>query len=240
MYLSHQGILAIYPDGNTVQFTNLNTNRQVEMEVESYSLAGFYDNVILLITYQKPLRETMIESVFENPNIETFKAIEGTNNVLQNTDVSLLNDKRVLYYPTTDCDMFSFNVDTRVITQINVGRKIWIMASFAGINCGVEAVFWGYDDDCTYALDKDNTITKINERQDYGSTTIFSSTSDPQNIINAVFKHGNYLMKGGNMIHTDKLIEFDNYYSIIRVYRDIFLVYDNDIMSWVLLRIITP
>ena len=49
--LSHQGILAVYVHNpSVVQFTDLKTNRQVKIDVEDYSLVGFYDNMILLLT----------------------------------------------------------------------------------------------------------------------------------------------------------------------------------------------
>ena len=53
--LSHNGIIAIGVNWNTVQLTDLNTNRQVEMNVERYSLVGFYDTMLLLLIYWNPL-----------------------------------------------------------------------------------------------------------------------------------------------------------------------------------------
>ena len=240
--LSHQGILAICAS-KTIQFIDLNTNRQVEMEVETDSLAGFYNNMVLLLTYDKPLREATVEKVFNNPRIETFKEIKGTNDVYSYTDVSLLHVRRVLYYPTMNGKMFSFNVDTRENIEINVGRNVWSMASLTGINCGIRAVFKS-DDKCTYTLNNDNTVTKVNERQEGWLTTLFPSASNPKNITDAVFKYDGlfraHLMKDGNKIDTRKFIEFEYNHSVIRVYRDIFLAFDKNTKSWVLLRIFVP
>ena len=77
--LSHQGILAIHARSDSkciIQFTDLNTNRQIEMNVESTSTAGFYDSMILLLTFQEPLREASVEEVFESPRIRTFREVE--------------------------------------------------------------------------------------------------------------------------------------------------------------------
>ena len=162
--LSHNGILAICANQNTVQFTDLNTSRQVNMKVESDSLVGFYDDMAILLTWNKPLREATVEEVFNNPTIETFKVIEGTNDVILWTDVSLLHVRRVLYYPTRDCKLFSFNVDTRMNAKIDLGMKVSYIASFTGIYCAVGAVFKGpLSRSCTCILNSDNTITEVNE-----------------------------------------------------------------------------
>ena len=236
--LSHQGILAICVEGNTIQFTDLNTDRQVEMKVERSSLAGYYDNKILLLTFWENLREATVENVFENPNIRTFKYIYGTQYADSCTDVTLLNVKRVLYYATVDNELFSFNVDTRVNLKVDVGRKVLSIPSFTGVDYGVKTVFKDYDDGCTYAINVDDSVTKIDERQDGCLTTIFPSISSPRNIKNAVLKYWWDLMRNGNKINTNRLIRFDWFYSIIRVYKDIFLSYDNKTMSWVLFRLV--
>lgn len=239
--LSHQGVLFICVDDDTVQFTDLNNNRQVRMTVENYSLAGFYNDMVILLVCNVPLMEAIMENVFEDPNIEIFKEIEGTSNVDPHTDVSLLHERRVLYYPTYDHKLFSFNVDTRKNTEINVERTIYSIASFTGIDCGVKAVFQDNDDYCTYTLNMDDTLTRVDERQDDDwLTALLSSSSNPRNITDAVFKYGWDLIKCEDKIDTSNLIEFEANYSVIRVYGDIFLAYDNNTESWYLLRIIVP
>ena len=235
--LSHQGMLAICVSGNIIQFTNLNNNRQIEMRVESHSQVGFYDENMLLLTLMKPLRKAKAEDVFENPTTKTFKEIEGTNDTTPFTDVSLLHEKRVLHYNNTDYKLFSFNVDTEKNTEINVEKKPRSMASFTGIDCNAKAVFQSWDDMCTYILNNDNTITKVTGEQNNWITTLFPSASNPRNISNAMFKYDWDFIKCKSMMDTDDLMEFD-YYSVVRVYRDIFLAYDYNINSWILVRIL--
>ena len=240
--LSHQGVLAIYArscNKNTVQFIDLNNGRQVKMKVEDWTLIGFYDEMGILLTYHKPLREIKIEKVFENPMIETSKEVEGTSNVDPCTDVTLLNEKRVLYYSTDDERLFSFNVDTRASIEINISRKVWSIASSAGIDCNVKTVFQTCDDLCTYTLNNDDSVTKVNEKQDSWLTTVLPSGSNPKNISDAVFKYANYLTRGRNWVGTSRFIKFEEFYSVVRVYRDIFLVHNWRIKSWGLLRIVT-
>ena len=242
--LSHQGVLAICT-GVNIQFTNLNTNRQVNTRGESFSVIGFYDHKMLLLTYDKPLREATVEEVFDNPDIETFKEIVGTGRVHPWTDVSLLQERRILYYPTTDDKLFAFKVDTRTNTEIDVGRKVWNVASLTGIDCRVKAVFQSRDDDCTYTLNMDDTVTQVAGEQEYPLAAFLPSTSNPKSVKDAVFLyydyHGgrSYLVKDGKKIDISHLIEF-HARSTIRVYKDIFLTYDNNAKSCVLVRITVP
>ena len=238
--LSHNGIVAICVNNNTIQLTDLNTNKQVKMKSEKKSLIGFYDSMLLLLTRGKHLREARVEEVFNNPKIKTFKEIEGTRNVNPDTDVSLLHERRKLYYRTINGKLFSFNVDTRANVKIDVGRKVWRLASLNGIDCGIKAVFQDWDDKYTYTLNNDNSITKVNGEQYSPLRTLFPTTSDPKNIKNAVFKYGSCIMRDGKKIDTSHVIDFGWYYSVIRVYRDIFLAYDRKTWSWVLIRIVVP
>ena len=237
--LSHQGILAVCNNG-PVQFIDLNTNREEYLAFGLYTLVGFYDSMILLLGYGDHPREAVVKRVFENARIETFQMIEGIGVVYPFTDVSLLHERRVLYYRRRDDKLFSFNVDTRMNVEIDVGRGIWSMPSFTGISCDVRVVFKDYDDSCTYTLNNDNTITKVNENHDYPLTTLFSSMSDPKNIKNAMFKYGYDIVKSGNKIDTSELIGFGRFYSVIRIYRDIFLAYDTKTESWIIFRLIVP
>ena len=238
--LSHQGILAVCTDKNTLQFTDLNNGRQVNMKVEDKTLAGFYDAMILLLTYDRPQREATVGSVFNNSTVETFKEIEGTDDVWPYTDVTLLHIRRVLYYPTISDRLFSFNVDTRENKEIDVGKRVNYIASFTSIDCDMKVVFQDDDDKYIYILNNDDTITKVDEIQDKYPTTIFPPMSNSKNIKNAVFKYDNVLFKDGNKLYTSNFITFDWYPSVIRIYRDVFLAFDDDAKSWYILRITVP
>lgn len=276
--LSHQGILAVCACSKQylVQLTDLNNGKQVEMRIENqaddcdntghevppnvlgrrrargcscHSLVGFYDDNVLLLTSKMPLREARVRSVFCEPTIEVFREIEGTHDIVSWTDVTLLHERRELYYCTTDSRLFSFNVDTRENARINVGMKIGSIASLTGIDCGAKIVFQnserrglklkGWDGKETYTLNEDNTVTRVNRNNTFVLTTMFPSSSKPKNAKNAVFKYELGLMKGESMIDTNHLVKF-KHSSIVRIYKDVFLAYDRDVLGWVIFRLVVP
>ena len=235
--LSHKGVLAVYAATKSLQFTDLNRNRQVEINVENYSQAGFYDNKVVLLTNYKPLREADVESVFENITVEMFEEIEGTINVLTCTDVSLLHKRRVLYYRMDRYGFFAFNVDTRENTEIDIEEPILIIPSLGGIDCGIEAVFQNEYDNCPYVLNADGTVTRVGKRQANLLTTVFASGSNPKNIENAVFRHDCDLVKCKDKMDISHLIKPD-WYSVVRVFKNVFLAYDTKTKSWILFRLV--
>ena len=74
-------------------------------------------------------------------------------------------------------------------------------------------------------------------------TALFPSYFNPKSVKDAafvycsLFEEDNYLAKDGEWIDTNHLIGFDCH-STIRVYKNIFLTYDKNTESWVLVRII--
>ena len=160
------------------------------------------------------------------------------------TQISPCCERRILYYNTTDHRLFAFNVDTRTNTENNVGGKFWGIASLTGIDCGVKAVFYCYDG-CTYTLNMDDTVTKVGEGQNGSLKALFPSISNPKSVKDGVFMyydyHGDrsYLVKDGKKIDVSPLIKSTDD-STIRVYKDIFLTYDKNTESWVLVRILVP
>ena len=102
----------------------------------------------------------------------------------------------------------------------------------------MKAVFKS-NDNCTYTLNMDDTMTQVGGRQANNLTTLFPSTSNSESVKDAVFLYNDYLVKDGKEIDICQLIEF-NWYSIVRVYKDIFLTYDDNTESWVLVRVVVP
>ena len=239
--LSHQGILAIYSWGKqyTVQFTNLRNERQVEVEVEDGSSVAFYDDKMILLTCWMPLREARVEEVFNEYDISVFERIGGVNKVNPNTNTSLLHSRRILCYTSKDNIPYEYNVDTRVNKRIEIGQRVWMFSSLMGIDCGVKAVFQDWDNRFTYALDWDNKVTPLHEvREERVLVSLFVSSTRPKDLSKGVLRYHYYLIKGGHKIHPREPIPFEGNQSVIRIYKDVFLLLDKDTHRWVLCRIL--
>eukprot|EP00766_Chilomastix_caulleryi_P002063 gnl/Chilomastix_caulleri/3042.p1 GENE.gnl/Chilomastix_caulleri/3042~~gnl/Chilomastix_caulleri/3042.p1 ORF type:complete len:58 (+),score=5.25 gnl/Chilomastix_caulleri/3042:150-323(+) len=55
-----------------------------------------------------------------------------------------------------------------------------------------------------------------------------------------VFGDGKFYTTSREMKNLNKYFGYRSYQSIVRVYRDVFLVYNNNIKHWCLIRIIAP
>ena len=109
-----------------------------------------------------------------------------------------------------------------------------------GIDCGVKAVFQDYNDEFTYALDWDNKTIPLHEAREGNLASLFVSSTHQKDPSKCVLRYNDYLIKGGNKINPQKPIWFEPSQSVVRVYRDIFLLLDMDTKKWVLSRIYTP
>ena len=70
---------------------------------------------------------------------------------------------------------------------------------------------------------------------------IFPSSSDPENLEKAAFRYNNYfVIKGVGDVCVNGPIELESKQSIVRVYRDIFILFDRKLCKWVFSRIIIP
>ena len=82
-------------------------------------------------------------------------------------------------------------------------------------------------------------MTRVNRNNVFALTTMFPSFSEPRNAKNAVFKHGANLVKGENTMGINHLVKFEHS-SIARIYKDVFLAYDRDVLEWVIFRLVVP
>ena len=110
-----------------------------------------------------------------------------------------------------------------------------------GIDCGVKSVFQDEDNRFIYTLDWNNKVTPLHEiREEKSVTSTFASSSNPKDISKCVLRYGDCFIKGGNKVKPKEPIRFKPDQSVIRIYRDIFLLFDTNTKKWVLSRIIIP
>ena len=238
--LSHRGVLAVCADRRALQLTDLGADRQARVWVERVSIAAFYDDMLLLLTFGSPLREAAVEAVFERPTVGAFGGVEGTGSATPRTDVSLLHARRVLYYPTTSGGLMSFDVDTRASAEVRVGRRVHALASLTGLDCGAWAVFQGADDRSVWTLGMDGAATEVRGRVHKTLTTLLPSAASTRGIRDAVLKCGRSFVRGGARVDAGRLVGLDGWHSVVRVYRDVLLVYDRGAGAWALVRVRVP
>ena len=101
-------------------------------------------------------------------------------------------------------------------------------------------VFKDYDNKITYSLNKDNSVSELCGWQSDDLTTILPLSSDPADVRKAALKYWDYLMYRGKEVEFSTPFRFERFLSVIRIYRDVFLLYDENTKSWILTRIIIP
>ena len=69
-------------------------------------------------------------------------------------------------------------------------------------------------------------------------SNVFPSSSDTSNLKSAVYREDKYLIYKDKVVKVSSPIEFNNYMSIVRLYKDVFLLYDYNTREWVLCRIV--
>lgn len=239
--LSHKGILAICSDvflSSGLQITDLTiAGRQVDFSVESSTHIAFYDDKMIALTSGETLREAKVEDVFGCPKTSTFKKITDIA-VYSDGETSSVHYSRQLYYKSLDRDLYVFNVDTRSNTALH--RKVYSFADATGIDCGIKFLFQDYNDEKIYSYNEDNTVSLVSEYREKYLSHIFPSTSNPTDIKSAAFKIDNTLVFRDKKNVFTVPFKFEPNYSLVRIVKDIFLVYDQVSSTWVLARIVVP
>ena len=85
----------------------------------------------------------------------------------------------------------------------------------------------------------DGTVMQITDANRIPSYAVFPSNSNSKSMKSAVIKYID-LVKNEDELSTWHLIRFDDGYSVIRIYMDIFMAYNTSTRSWVIFRLIVP
>ena len=245
--LSHEGIFAVSSlvgERKAVQLTNMLSGNQCEFNVEGTTNIGFYDSNMLVLTYRKPIRRCSVSSMFEKPDISTLERVGEIDKVSCYTDVSLLHTRRVLYYTSSGCLPYKYNIDTGQNKRVLDGKKVWPFGSVTGINTNTKTIFREYGNgNHVFGLKKDGKLSEILSNDPiYCLTFILPSSSDPTDLRKAlkIYSNGRAYIKENECVSLDIPIKFEGGLSIVRIYRDIFLMFDDNSESWVLTRIVVP
>eukprot|EP00766_Chilomastix_caulleryi_P002488 gnl/Chilomastix_caulleri/3483.p1 GENE.gnl/Chilomastix_caulleri/3483~~gnl/Chilomastix_caulleri/3483.p1 ORF type:complete len:148 (-),score=14.88 gnl/Chilomastix_caulleri/3483:42-485(-) len=141
-------------------------------------------------------------------------------------------------------ELFGYDVDTKVINMITLRKEVCRFASLTGINMGVKGVFRErWDNYYTYLLNGDNTTTillRYNSR--HLLNTLLPSSRNPRDLTRSikVFGSGRYCLNEESHGGLNNVFGYQPFQSIIRSYHDVFLIYDNKVEEWFLMRITVP
>ena len=102
-------------------------------------------------------------------------------------------------------------------------------------------MFQGKDNWYIYSLDSNNNVSEITDIDKGLLFNVFPSSSDNNNLKSAAYREGNCLIYKDKADDVRSPIKFySNGVSVVRVYKDVFLLYDCSTKGWVLSRIIVP
>lgn len=247
--VSHKGVLAIFSemDGYGVEFYDFTNDHVSDIKVETYTKVGFYDDKLIMITSWHPLRECEVETVFSNDDKTiNYTKLGDIDTVYCEADVTTLNSTRVLCYLSTENISYEYNVDTGTNKEIEIEEGVGSFLSFTGIDIGVKAIFkewegnWGL-----FYLDKNDVTHPITLKEKINTrflTDLIPSESSPLDLDKAL-KVDDCFEFSTTRLHSDegktkKNVEFQGHNAIVRIFKDIFLLYDISLFKWVLVRII--
>lgn len=245
--LSHNGIFASNPVNSGsmfLEFVNLLSEEKVSFPIKTWAMVGFYDEKAIILMEGEYLHEGFVSSIFEKHSLTYFKNIRHTPKVSEYADVSLLHSTRILIYATyRDCGTRIFNVDTRKLLDVNTDREAFEYASMTGIRTGVRGVLkecGNSHNTCT--LNNDGSTTCLLEHNQNYLCVVLPSHSNPNNLEKALklYSDGYFFLEGTKPYKFDGPISFKCNVSIVRLYSDVFLIFDKAEEEWNLVRIIVP
>lgn len=243
--ISHKGVVAVYSftDEKILELTDMNTFEKVELEVERRCLVGFYDDKLLAITYDYPLRECRVEDMFKNPDTSILKKVGKVDNVYTFADVTRLQDTRRLYYRTVDYIPCEYNVDTGRNIRLPIGKLVNSFCSTMGLDLGVRAIFQERGNgEFLYTLNQDYSVSCIFPYiKGTFATKIFPSKSNPKNLRFALKQYwDSFVWLDDRDIRNNMPISLEPCIGMVRLYQDKFLAFNSRTQKWVVVRIYIP
>ena len=245
--LSHEGVLAtyVYDDTHLVQLTDFVENRQVDIEVEGRTTVGFYDDVVLFITDAMTPRESRIKKVFEEHSVEVFEYIVDLEGIDCYIDVSRLPSTKKLLYSDVCCELCEYDFVTRRNRRVGIEKRVCCMGSLTGIDVGVKCVFdEEYGELFTYSLGDDGEVKHVLDVYNESSLVAFiPSLSHPLDLEKwglKIYSEGPCYINKDIVFNMTGVEKGYNFSSIVRVYKDIFLLHDDGHLRWVLVKILVP
>lgn len=240
--LSEYGMFACYSsDYESVTFTSLISDEEFEVETSSHTMVCFYDDKVIFLTSGDRLKECSFDELRKHRDRTIMKYISENNKVDIDTDVSKVNETRRLYYLAGGV-LFEHNVNNHhefqideVTDPLSIGCTTGIFINNAKCileNKTNDLMYLNNDYEVKYIFYKDSSWT---------FSTFIPSTSSP-NDINKGGKIYNNKRLYVNEYHEIKLesstYTYKRMYTMVRLYRDVFILFDANSSNWLLMRLV--
>ena len=235
--ISHNGILAFsyrIATGYSLQFVDLLSERARSVEMDKAVLIGFYNDEAVLIRQGCPLSVIKVDSFFDPmgyPAFEDVTEVQCGNTV---SDVTRLNKTRRLYFKgNEDAALYVYNVDTKECSNVE-SQSVSSFIETTGIDLGFNTLMSLDAGGAVFGIKEDNSVVSVGGNVPDGASVIIPSSKKPDDI-------DRWFTVSGFVPQTNtEFMKFGNTISLVRVWRDVFMVYDETRANWVFMRIIVP
>ena len=242
--VSEEGWLCICSGftGCILVFYNLHNGNSFSIKCGfRFTCPYFYKGKIYLLPHRgKWIYEAKLRDLIETPTIKTFRRIK-IGGCWNWGDNSKTPETGLVRYVTSDYTIRNYNIIERIDEPLMIsGGEV---LSSTGIDMGENDFIYKVDG-CILAHTTYNK-SKVISRNTYIGLVCIPSQSSPTNPSKALYisqdSDGSicytYL---GNIVELALPFEYEPFISIIRVYKDVFLVYDKFKRKWKYLRILVP
>ena len=250
--LSPSGTLAVHmydKNGFAIYFINLVNGDRTRIPIEDWTSMGFYDDKVVFVTIGKPIRECSLANIWMR--FDGLELIDkgGPEDIMCDTDMSLINERRVFYYATTSGDMYRYNVDSGLHEHVPTGVQVSGICPTTGIDTGFEVLFTGegegWEDVHLYGININNGEVKklFSTKADRVFSMVIPSSSQPFDISKAIMLSFNGRFYSGT--HPEGVVfqaplGYNRDMSLVRLYKDVFLMLDSVSHEWFLVRLAVP
>ena len=244
--VSHFGIIATfcgkrnYTNHRTpgiLQLYDIKYRRKIDIETKDIATVAFFDDkAIVLVQGQEPIEMT-VNNIFDKSSIDSSGVIHNRAPVLGWCDPTCTHESRRVYYTTATTNrIVKYNVDTKNTTIYDVfslGHP-----SMTGIQIpGIRTIFRnGYI--FVSSLKKDGSYSEFGQSNYRSINAIIPHPSEPENLERLLmFSFDNYTFNGKIKSYRELKFRPEDGTNIVRLLRDIFLIYDKDKAKWGIVKI---
>lgn len=256
--LSHNGTLAVYSeldeedvperDIKVVEFVNLNNWAHTIFPVEDETNIGFCNDRVIFITKYKKLRDCPEMTLFRKKKKPVLNILDSEVPISVSCDVSLIESTKVLYYLISGYKLYKYNIEKPKKSKKLVQENIYNMLQLTGIY-GFGLAAYTYQWQIEYsafhsiaAIGKHVTIPSVflerDNRVNLAIPCCFKKNKAKKALLR--YNDGKFSLSSPERFELIPNVSIPYQSPFIRLYRDIFLIYDSNKKEYLIVRIVLP